>query len=738
MKALLSTFIFCTLAFSLISQKVIIKDADDHILIEINDEDTSGSITILPGPVPTSINHKLYNVQNRLYWSGTQLGTTINAGGWINEGPYIYLEDLADKVGIGTANPIGKMHILQGGMEITFGDSSSSVVSDYAVRARHDYLTVANLARKSKGPPQNPITQFFGVQGFATDPTGTLNVGVYGSAAAGEQNWAGFFEGDVLVKDRLALGTDSFENEVILDVRKENEGSNTIRPIALFRTVGDGNSAGAIRLENARGYHYNIGVTKDPSNAFAINYESNISQSSDLMRLDSTGNLGLGILIPEEKLDVAGAIKINTTTNPSPEAGTIRWNPETEDFEGYTGSEWVSLTEQNKWGATYATANQTTNSSNGSPSGGFGQSVAVSGDWAIVGAFQQGVGGQAHILKRVGEFWEEDAILSPSDGVSGDSFGESVGISGDWAVVGASRKDIGGNVDQGKIYFFKNNGSSWSEHSSFVASDGGPNDEFGESVEISGDWAIVGASGKDVGVNINQGQAYLFQYFGTSWSQKPPLIASDGYQYDRFGKSVSISGDYAIIGASDKTLGSNSVQGQAYIFRRLSGFVIWVEQAKLTGSNGAAGDRFGISVSISGERAAVGASLKTVGLNSEQGEAYVFLRNGTIWSEEAILKSSDGAAEGRFGSSVSITDSNVIVGADEYNSGGVDASGQAYIFNRSGSLWSEQSVLAGAMSVAQDYFGRSVAMSTNYAIVGAPGKDVGSNAQQGQVYFFTN
>jgi virulence-associated protein VapD len=166
------------------------------------------------------------------------------------------------------------------------------------------------------------------------------------------------------------------------------------------------------------------------------------------------------------------------------------------------------------------------------------------------------------------------------------------------------------------------------EQAKLVASDGGTSDQFGQSVSISADgaYAVIGAYVDDVGANTNQGSAYIFVRSGTSWTQQAKLVASDGGASDQFGYSVTISADgaYAAIGACYDTTGANTNQGSAYIFVR-SG-TSWTQQAKLVASDGGASDQFGCSVSISadGAYAVIGARYDGVGANSGQGSAYIF------------------------------------------------------------------------------------------------------------------
>jgi hypothetical protein len=356
----------------------------------------------------------------------------------------------------------------------------------------------------------------------------------------------------------------------------------------------------------------------------------------------------------------------------------------------------------------------------------FGWSVSISGDYAIVGAWDDDKGynsGSAYIFKRNGETWSQQQKLLASDGAAGDYFGYSVSISGDYAIVGAYGDDVG----KGSAYIFKRNGTNWVQQQKLTASDGAAGDYFGESVSISGDYAIVGALYDD-DKGTDSGSAYIFKWNGTSWVQQAKLTALlDGAASDAFGCSVSISGDYAIVGAyGDDDKGSDS--GSAYIFKHDG--TAWVQQQKLTASDGAAEDRFGGSVSISGDYAIVGAR----GNDSYKGSAYIFNWDGTIWSQQQNLTASDGAAEDRFGYSVSISGDYAIIGAYCDDQKGYK-SGSAYIFNWDGTSWVQQKKLLASDGAASDYFGNSVSISGDYAIVGADCDD-DKGTTSGSAYVF--
>jgi len=241
-----------------------------------------------------------------------------------------------------------------------------------------------------------------------------------------------------------------------------------------------------------------------------------------------------------------------------------------------------------------------------------------------------------------------------------------------------------------------------------AASDGAAGDRFGSSVAISGETVVVGAPDDDLGGGGDQGSAYVFVRSGTVWSLQQKLVASDGETSDEFGNSVAISGDTVFVGVQFDNVFANISQGSAYVFVR-SG-TVWSQQRKLTASDGASDDRFGASVAISGETVVVGAH-SPFNPSPAEGSAYVFVRSGTVWSQQRKLVASDGEAGDFFGSSVSISGETVVVGAYQDDVGTNAQQGSAYVFVRSGTVWSQQQQLLASDGTISDEFGRSVAIS---------------------------
>jgi hypothetical protein len=371
----------------------------------------------------------------------------------------------------------------------------------------------------------------------------------------------------------------------------------------------------------------------------------------------------------------------------------------------------------------------------------FGVSVALSGDTAIVGAYGDDVGanadqGSAYVFTRSGSTWTQQAQLTASDGAASDNFGISVALSGDTAIVGAYDDTVGANAFQGSAYVFTRSGTTWTQQAKLFASDGASNDNFGFSVALSGNTAVVGAFGDNVGTNGDQGSAYVFTRSGTTWTQQAQLTAAGGAINDNFGWSVALSGNTAVVGARRDQVGANFGQGSAYVFTRAG--TTWTQQAQLTASGGAVNDEFGYSVALSGDTAIVGANLDDVGANFDQGSAYVFTRSGITWTQQAQLTATGGAASDQFGGSVGLSGDTAIVGAQFDDVGANPEQGSAYVFKRSGSTWTQQAQLTATGGAANDFpfFGVSIALSGDTALVGALGDDVGANTNQGSAWFF--
>ena len=416
----------------------------------------------------------------------------------------------------------------------------------------------------------------------------------------------------------------------------------------------------------------------------------------------------------------------------------------------------------------------------------FGRSVAISGDTVVIGAPNEDSAatgangdqtsnaasnsGAVYVFVRTGATWAQQAYLKASNPGTDDQFGCSVAISGDTVIVGAVEEDsaaTGVNGDQsnngavfsGAAYVFTRNGTTWTQQAYLKASNTGAEDAFGESVAISGDTAVVGARGEGsnaTGVNGNQsnnsaggaGAVYVFTRSGTAWTQQAYLKASNAEANDFFGCSVAISGDTMVAGASredstapgvngDQSNNAGAYVGAAYVFVRNG--TAWTQQAYLKASNPSIssswwdGYEFGEAVAISGDTVVVGSSQEdraTSGVNGtpagyvmNAGAAYVFARNGTMWSQQAYLKAHDPAQNSYFGRCVGISGDKVVVGSRFVNN--LQTFGSAYVFSRNGTSWTQLALLPassiGAWVVPVGISGETVVMGTDEAGDGGTG-----------------
>jgi hypothetical protein len=372
----------------------------------------------------------------------------------------------------------------------------------------------------------------------------------------------------------------------------------------------------------------------------------------------------------------------------------------------------------------------------------FGSSVALSrdGNTTLVGVPFDDVDGKidqgsAYVFVHSGSGWIQQFKLLASDGEGGDLFGYSVALSADGnvALVGAPENDA--------VYVFTRSGSSWSQQAKLTA--GNPGDYFGSSVALSGDGytALVGAPHDKQGWIYFQGMAYVFVRSGTNWiGQSLPKASATGGR-DVYGISVSLSadGNTALVGSFN----GGGFQGSVSVW--IFDGTDWVLQELLIASDGTPYNynNFGGSVALSddGNTALIGANLVDVDGRTDQGSAYVFVRNGTTWVQQAQLIALGGAENDYFGSSVALSGNGnkALIGAPgggdpEYNT----INGSAQVFVRSGVNWSQQASLTASDGQLHDRFGNSVALSGNghTALMGAANDDIGSNADQGSAYLF--
>jgi len=370
----------------------------------------------------------------------------------------------------------------------------------------------------------------------------------------------------------------------------------------------------------------------------------------------------------------------------------------------------------------------------------FGSSVAISGDTIVIGAPYDKIGensyqGSVQVFTRSGSGWTFQQKLTAPDGEAQDQFGASVGISGHTIVVGAFGDNAGVKSDQGSAHVFVRSVHDWSHQKKLTANDGEANDQFGASVAISGQTIVVGSILDDLGTNQNTGSAYVFVRSGIAWTQQQRLVANIARSNDLFGASVAISGETAIIGAPLADPYGTVDQGMAYIFVRSNG--VWSLQLGLVANDGATGDQFGSSVAIDGDTALVGAHFDDIGTaagtESDQGSAYLFSRTTVSWAPRQRLTAEGGAAREMFGQAVALSGNVAVAGAPHAKIGENLSQGAIYLF---GCGYARQQTLTGNESEPFDGFGAAIDVDGDTLVVGSPGDDVGKNEGQGSAYVF--
>lgn len=464
--------------------------------------------------------------------------------------------------------------------------------------------------------------------------------------------------------------------------------------VALFNnSEGSGNVAvGMYALyNNATGSHNTaIGYEADVldnnfTNATAIGYDAKAGMNDAVVIGNSSVNVGLaGVSAPSEKLEVPGAVKIGDTDNPSPSAGTIRWNEVSGNFEGYDGNDWISLSGiTNGWGYNSSDIyGDETLDYDSTDVWEYGYSIHSDGDFVAIGApGADSDKGKVFVFEKSSGGWLLDQILTASDGSTGDRYGSSVSVKhhmlypvGVHIVVGAP----GANSGKGKAYIHKFWTSGWTESNILSPTDLTTNANFGSSVSVEFGFVAVGANG----FNGNRGKVYMYdQDSNYDYVFHSALIPGDIGVGDNFGYSLSHDDNWLIVGAPGDY--SNSVTGKAYLYENQSS--TWTQVSKFTNN---LVDEFGYSVSIimdNDENIAIGAPRADGSTFYEEGKVFVYEKSGSTWSLTGTLINPSPSNYFMMGSSVSTTyGNNVLVGVPYSGSGD---NGYALLYEKVNGSW---------------------------------------------------
>ena len=357
----------------------------------------------------------------------------------------------------------------------------------------------------------------------------------------------------------------------------------------------------------------------------------------------------------------------------------------------------------------------------------WGNTVAMSGDTAVIGNRTQNGFGAVYVFVRSPGGWSQQAKLTANDEILNDDFGYSVGISGDYIVVGAPSARPNGDPYRGAAYVFLRSGTTWSQVAKLVASDGAMLDGFGASVDITraGQFIGVGAPNHAVGANAQQGEAYFYVGSGSTWGEQK-VTRPDGAANDRFGSQIKLFGFDAVITAPNRDVNGVVDQGQAYAYL-LSG-ILYSPFATLTAPDGAANNYFCDNVSMNG--LTIG-TVTIACLVRNVNKVYVFQKSGPTYQLQTTIPSSPSTA---FGLGLALGPNSLFISNSAPHAG--ISSGVVLQYNRVGTTWSQFPDLYPVGGANNDDFGRAIAVSGNYLAVTAPWTDVGSNVDEGAAYFF--
>jgi len=365
------------------------------------------------------------------------------------------------------------------------------------------------------------------------------------------------------------------------------------------------------------------------------------------------------------------------------------------------------------------------------------RTVAISDNTALVGNLNFGTS----LFERSGANWRFvrnlSATVAGSDTAPFNNSGAA--ILGDVMVAGSPAARVNNVNIAGAAYVFNRAGGNWTDVQRLLPPDAQPVPgiarSFGAAIAMTADTIVVGDENKTEGSNQFQGAAYVYVLSGGTWTFQQKLTASDGAAQDNFGQSVAISGDTIIVGSPNDDVGAVLNQGSAYIFTR-SG-ATWTQQPRLNSADGADSDRFGRSVAIDETTAIVSAPGADIGTTFSAGAVYTFNRAGAAFTQSQKLFSTE-ADVFVFGESIALAGDNLVVGSPNSDDPprGLANNGAVYVYRRSGATFSQRGRLLAYDRATADQLGSFVGISGNYVIGGSPGSDVYGLSSTGAGYVF--
>ena len=354
----------------------------------------------------------------------------------------------------------------------------------------------------------------------------------------------------------------------------------------------------------------------------------------------------------------------------------------------------------------------------------FGAGVAIAQDILVVGAPRAGVDGEAYVFRRSGTDWWQEATLVPSA-----AGGPSGGRFGTAVAVSDHHVAVGAPWEPtGSVYVFVRDTTGWVEQARLAPPSLALGDALGAALALDGGTLLAGApSGAP---SPTTGAAHVFARTGTSWAHQAVLVGSDATASARFGSSVSLSGDTAAVGA----MNHGSGQGKAFVFTR-SGSQ-WTEQAGLQPPNLGPIDRVGEAIATSGSALAVGSRYFENGTGSPVGGVFVYTRSGSTWTLTQTVLPNPVAGYSAFGTSLAMTADLMMIGAAD-DSSISSPNGSAFVYRRNGTHWTERKWLFDFVpGTTGNHFGAAVGLDGTRLTVGAP-RSGGLSIKEGRAYVYT-
>jgi hypothetical protein len=370
----------------------------------------------------------------------------------------------------------------------------------------------------------------------------------------------------------------------------------------------------------------------------------------------------------------------------------------------------------------------------------FGTSVGIDGDFVIVGdsgyyyddPYYALYAGSAHIYFNNNGIWEHQALLQSPDPDEEDWFGYSVAISGATAAVSIPFEDQSDDDNKGAVFIYERSGSTWNRVALLTTSDGIAGDKIGISLSLEGDVLAIGAPYADVGGVHNQGAVYIYVKPGSGWvdmTETAKMTASDGAEDDWFGNSVALQGEWLVVGAPQVSPSGMYSIGAVYAYQKPpSGWMTGTETKKLTAPIPANYEKFGTVIDLQGDILGVGCD------NKDISEVTVYRLVSGDWVFDARLTTPGSIPDAAFGRAIAVGNDHILVGSFTYDSY-IPDSGHAHLYGWNGIQWEYDSTLTPSDGVADDRFGWSAASDGTSFVVGATGAGEGN---RGQAYIYAH